>query len=45
MEEEIYLQPNGNGEWEGITWCEDKQNDEDVKYIRADIVESKLEKK
>jgi len=28
--------------WEGITWCSDKINDSDVKYIRADLVKKVL---
>jgi hypothetical protein len=39
----IWLQTCGNSmsEWYGeITWCQDKVNDDDVEYFRADIVES-----
>ena len=38
----IYLQWNvGPNEYptEDDTWCEDRQEDEDVPYIRADLVE------
>jgi len=38
----IYLQVDGDkagdGAWEGITWCTEKINDNDVEYIRADRV-------
>ena len=42
---EIYLQV-GEGEEEtpeppdGVTWCQDKIFDSDIKYIRADLVSS-----
>ncbi len=41
----IYLQIDDEGERpevfpdEGVTWCEDRMNDNDVEYIRADLVE------
>lgn len=34
----IYLQP-GAGEEGEATWCEDKINDDDVIYVRADVVQ------
>ena len=36
--EKIYLQIDGDssGDWEGITWCQDKINDTDVEYSRKD---------
>lgn len=43
----IWLQWNPDGdrpanaeyqEWDGITWCQDQINDDDVMYIRADLV-------
>jgi hypothetical protein len=42
--ETIYLQidPYEDGESlpeEGVTWCIDRINDTDIKYIRADLVE------
>lgn len=44
MYDEIWLQcPNRDSmsEWYGeVTWAEDKINDDDTKYIRADIAES-----
>lgn len=41
---EIYLQPDGDIDvcLEGMTWSQDKVNDNDVKYIRADIAEQKI---
>ena len=36
---EIYLQWNGeDDEYGGKTWCEDKINDNDVMYVRHDLV-------
>ena len=37
---EIYLQYHGKeyGVYDGITWCEDKINDDDVMYVRLDLV-------
>lgn len=38
----IYLQVSNGGEelWSGdVTWCQDRIHDEDIKYIRADLVE------
>ena len=40
---EIYLQLGEDDEkavewFDGATWCQDKINDTDVKYIRADLV-------
>jgi len=29
-------------EYTGVTWCQDKINDDDIGYIRADIVESEI---
>ena len=46
-EDRIYLQIHGeraideDGE-EQITWCQDKMNDDDTEYIRADLVEGKM---
>lgn len=37
---EIYL--TAGDEDESLVWCEDKVTDEDVKYIRADILKSSL---
>jgi len=28
---------------EGVTWCEDRINDDDIKYVRSDIIEKRLE--
>jgi len=38
--DKIYLQIDGDsfGEWEGATWCQDKINDTDVEYVRADTI-------
>jgi hypothetical protein len=44
--DKIYLQVKGN-EYEGydtITWCNDKINDDDVEYIRADVVKAQEER-
>lgn len=41
--DEIYLQvcDDEDDEWCGnVTWCQDRIHDADVKYIRADLVES-----
>ncbi len=41
----IFLQvcDDDDSEWVGeVTWCEDRIHDEDVEYIRADLVEQKL---
>jgi len=41
----IYLQvcDDDESEWCGeVTWCQDRIHDEDVKYIRADLVEQQL---
>ena len=40
--EKIYLQVDENGHrfetnYEGVTWCQDRINDTDIKYIRADL--------
>ena len=40
---EIYLQFDPDGEkspewFDGVTWCQDKINESDQKYIRADLV-------
>ena len=41
---EIYLQVESEDDFhEGITWCEDKINDTDVKYIRSDLVVAVME--
>ena len=44
MYEEIWLQcPNldSMSEWYGeVTWCQDQQNDDDTKYVRADLFAS-----
>ncbi|HDZ25563.1 hypothetical protein LCGC14_0963580 [marine sediment metagenome] len=40
IEEKIYLQPFDG---EQKTWCADKTSDEDVEYIRADLVITKSE--
>ena len=37
--EEIWLQIGENQEDEDRTWAEDKINESDIKYIRADVVE------
>ncbi|MBK6587958.1 MAG: hypothetical protein IPG22_06545 [Acidobacteria bacterium] len=39
----IYLQvcDDEDSEWLGhVTWCQDRVHESDVKYIRADLVES-----
>lgn len=33
----IFLQPDSDDEWEGVTWCVDQIHDTDVKYIRLDM--------
>lgn len=41
----IYLQvcEDEESEWLGeVTWCQDRINNDDVKYIRADLVEQQL---
>ena|SRR3990167_5166233 len=38
IQEEIWLQVGENQGDEDRTWCEDKINDSDVKYIRADLI-------
>ena len=45
----IYLQVDPEGErpevldcLEGVTWCQDKINDNDVEYIRADLAAGTL---
>jgi hypothetical protein len=40
----IFLQDNG--EFEGVTWCRDKINDDDVEYLRSDLYDyfKKIEK-
>ena len=37
---EIYLQWEGDPDefYEGVTWCQDKINDNDVMYVRMDLV-------
>lgn len=44
MHDEIWLQcPNKDGmsEWYGeVTWCDSPQNDDDTKYVRADLYET-----
>ena len=35
---EIYLQWSGEEDEIYITWCEDNINEDDVKYIRYDLV-------
>lgn len=43
----IYLQVCDDDEdpWCGeVTWCQDRIHDEDVKYIRADLVEARIRK-
>ena len=46
MYEEIWLQcPNldEESEWCGeVTWCQDKVNDDDTKYVRADLLDEAL---
>lgn|SRR3990167_2611988 len=44
--EEIYLQLDpdedndfGTAELDDVTWCQDRQNEVDIKYIRGDLVE------
>ena len=44
----IYLQidPDGEGAFYQIdetTWCQDKINDNDVEYIRADLVKQEVQ--
>ena len=43
---EIYLQVGGNADVpiEGPTWCEDRINDGDIEYVRADRYD-RLERK
>ena len=46
--EKIYLQVDPEGEsatdyYEGVTWCQDRINKNDVEYIRADLVSKKPE--
>ena len=41
--DKIYLQVDPEGESaddsvEGVTWCQDKINDNDVEYIRTDLI-------
>jgi predicted nuclease with TOPRIM domain len=43
--ERIFLQvcENEDSEWVGeVTWCQDRINDDDVEYIRADLVQQQL---
>lgn len=42
LPEVIYLQWIPEKTWydDTVTWCEDQINDDDVKYIRADVAES-----
>lgn len=35
--DEIYLQGYIGHDTEGVTWCEDQINDDDVRYVRADL--------
>lgn len=40
----IYLQVRGD-EWEGfdtITWCNDKLNEDDIEYVRADFIDQQI---
>lgn len=46
----IYLQDGGDStdeplsDYEGVTWCVDKINDRDTKYIRADLHRAALKR-
>ena len=45
----IYLQRGddlkaGDGHWEGETWCADAINENDVEYIRADLVKARIKR-
>ena len=33
----IYLQWANHADWDSITWCQDRTEDDDVAYIRRDI--------
>ena len=37
----IYLIPDMN-DWEGVSWCDTPVTEEDVPYIRADLVERRI---
>ena len=40
----IYLQVEPEDDiHEGITWCEDRINDTDIEYIRADLAKEKVD--
>lgn len=36
-DERLWLQWEGDGEGE-VTWCQDKINDDDIEYVREDLV-------
>ena len=33
----IYLQWGNHADWDSMTWCQDRVDDDDVAYIRKDI--------
>lgn len=37
----LWLQWEGDGEGE-VTWCQDAINEDDIEYVRADIVQAQL---
>lgn len=41
--EAIYLQCDEDGYTDDTTWCRDSINDQDIKYVRADLVKSLIE--
>lgn len=40
----IYLQWDDPSDDEGVTWCQDSINNEDIRYLRADQIEVKNKK-
>lgn len=41
--EAIYLQCDEDGYTDDTTWCRDSINDQDIKYVRADLVKEMKE--